>query len=43
MNIPLAQISGALAGGLIGGFAGFISNNIQRWLQMKLGRAPELL
>jgi hypothetical protein len=38
MNIPLVQVSGAIAGGLIGGFAGFISNNIQRWLQTKVTR-----
>jgi hypothetical protein len=31
----LSQISGAIAGGLIGGFAGFISNNLHRWLQMR--------
>lgn len=38
MNIPLAQVTGAIAGGLIGGFAGFISNNIHRWLQIRQTR-----
>ena len=30
MDFPFAQISGALAGGLVGGFAGFVSNSIQQ-------------
>lgn len=38
MDLPLAQISGAVAGGVIGGFAGFISSNIQRWQQMRMMR-----
>jgi len=33
MEIPWPQISGALAGGLVGGFAGFASNSIQQRLQ----------
>lgn len=31
----LNQVSGAIAGGLIGGFAGFISTNLHRWLQTR--------
>lgn len=33
MEFQWAQVSGALAGGIIGGFAGFISNIIQQRLQ----------
>ncbi len=33
MSFSLAQISGALAGGIVGGFAGFVSNSIQQRLQ----------
>jgi hypothetical protein len=29
MDLPWTQISGAIAGGLVGGFSGFIANNIQ--------------
>lgn len=33
MEFQWAQVSGALAGGIIGGFAGFVSNIIQQRLQ----------
>ncbi|GGC85882.1 hypothetical protein [Undibacterium terreum] len=35
MEIQLAQISGAIAGGLIGGLSGFVANNFQRYLQTR--------
>ncbi len=33
MEFQWAQVSGALAGGIVGGFAGFVSNSIQQRLQ----------
>jgi len=33
IDIVWSQLSGALAGGLVGGFSGFVANNLQRYLQ----------
>jgi hypothetical protein len=38
MDIPWPQLIGAMAGGLIGGFAGFLTNSIQQRLQSHLIR-----
>jgi hypothetical protein len=38
MDFPSAQIMGALAGGLIGGFSGFIANTFQGRLQTRRTR-----
>jgi hypothetical protein len=38
MDFPWSQISGALAGGLVGGFAGFVSNSIQQHRQSVCSR-----
>ncbi len=38
MEIPWPQLIGAMAGGLIGGFAGFLTNSIQQRLQSRLIR-----
>lgn len=39
MDIPWPQLIGAMAGGLIGGFAGFLTNSIQQRLQSRLIRS----
>ena len=39
MDIPWPQLIGAMAGGLIGGFAGFLTNSIQQRLQSCLIRS----
>jgi hypothetical protein len=38
MATPIEQVSGAIAGGLIGSFCGFLSNNVHRWLQERRAR-----
>jgi len=37
-SIPWAQISGAVAGGLVGGFSGFIANNVQGRREIRRAR-----
>src|SRR5450830_1234240 len=39
MDVPWPQLIGAMAGGLIGGFAGFLTNSIQQRLQSRLIRS----
>ncbi len=38
IDLPWTQISGAIAGGLVGGFSGFIANNIQERQQFRRTR-----
>ncbi len=39
MDIPWPQLIGAMTGGLIGGFAGFLTNSIQQGMQSRLIRS----
>lgn len=37
-SLPWAQISGAVAGGLVGGFSGFVANNVQAGRESRRAR-----